>query len=495
MLLTSTLYLIFILICIIVYYRINSSYRWILLLVASILFYCSYNPIALLFVLVSSISVYFASIAIERKADDKKGQRRILIITLLLNFGILAYTKYFGFLLTLMSIDSSRPISVLVPLGISFYTFQIVGYLLDIYWKRDQVEHNFFKLLLFAIYFPQIIQGPISRHKALSIYFDNGTEYDFLNIKYGIQLMIWGYFKKMVIADTIATAAGEVLDNPGAHTGLTVIFGLLAYSAELYMDFSGGIDVIRGTSQCFGINLVENFKRPYFAQSIQDFWRRWHITLGTWMKDYLFYPMALSKTMNKLGKRSQKLFGKKVGRKIPLCLENIIVFFVVGIWHGPSMHFIVYGLYNGLIIALSTLLEPVYDKLYCITRINRKSVIMNLFRIIRTFILVNIGWYFDDVSSLNDSLILIKNTFIPNNTFYDGVTYLGLFKYQYGYVTVGLIMVFVVSIMQERGIEVRKKIDTLPYVVKMGIWLAIIFMIPIMGWDPSVASGFMYANF
>ena len=205
--------------------------------------------------------------------------------------------------------------------------------------------------------------------------------------------------------------------------------------------------------------------------------------------------MALSKTMNKLGKRSQKLFGKKVGRKIPLCLENIIVFFVVGIWHGPSMHFIVYGLYNGLIIALSTLLEPVYDKLYCITHINRKSVIMNLFRIIRTFILVNIGWYFDDVSSLNDSLILIKNTFIPNNTFYDGVTYLGLFKYQYGYVTVGLIMVFAVSIMQERGIEVRKKIDTLPYVVKMGIWLAIIFMIPIMGWDPSVASGFMYANF
>lgn len=495
MLITSTLYFIFLLISICVYYRISIEYRWIVLLIASVLFYCSYNPKALLFVLISAASVYISALYIEKNSANKKVQKRILIMALIVSFGILVYTKYSGFLLGLTGTICKHHFSVLVPIGISFYTFQIVGYLLDVYWKRDKAEQNFLKLLLFTIYFPQIIQGPISRHKALAVYFDKGTKYDFMNVKYGIQLIIWGLFKKLVIADTIATAANEVLDHPVAHTGITVFFGLLAYSTELYMDFSGGIDVIRGSSQCFGVDLVENFKRPFFSESIQDFWRRWHITLGTWMKDYLFYPMALSMTMNRLGKTCQKLLGKKMGRKIPLCLEDIIVFFIVGIWHGPSMHFIVYGLYNGIIIAVSTLLEPLYDGLYTLTHIRKKAVGMKVFRIIRTIVLVNIGWYFDDVDSLKDSITLIKNSFKPNQTFYDGVTYLGLFKYQYVYVAIGLVVVLIVSILQERGIEVRKRIDTFPIVIKMGIWLGIIFMIPIMGWDPAVSSGFMYANF
>lgn len=495
MLITSTLYLLFVLVCLIIYYSTHKEYRWIVLLLASIAFYCSYSLRAFTFVLISVISSYYSALFIEKSANNKKSKRRILVLSLLLNFGILVYTKYSDFLLGLTGFTADNPMPIIIPIGISFYTFQITGYLLDVYWNRDEAEHNFFKLMLFTIFFPQIIQGPISRHKSLSSYFDNGTSYDFMNIKYGVQLMIWGFFKKLVIADTIAVAAGEVLDNPGVHTGITVVAGLLSYSVELYMDFSGGIDVIRGTSQCFGIELAQNFKRPYFAESIQDFWRRWHITLGTWMKDYLFYPMALSKPMTKLGKKCQKVIGRKMGRKIPICIENIVVFFVVGIWHGPSMHFIVYGLYNGIIIAISTLLEPIYDKLYDLTHINRSSCGMRLFRIIRTFILVNIGWYFDDVRSIGDSYILIKNTFLHNNTFYDGMTYLGLFKYQYAYVVIGLILVFAVSIMQEKGIEVRKKIDDLPYIVKMGIWIAVIFMIPIMGYDPSVASGFMYANF
>ena len=493
--LTSTFYIIFLGISLAVYYAVKAKYRRIVLLCASIFFYVTFSPAAIIYVLISSASVYMSAKALEKKDDDKIARRRIIIATIILNMGILAYTKYRMPLYSLFGIsDKLLSHSVLVPIGISYYTFQLTGYLLDVYWRRIKAENNYLKILLFTIYFPQIMQGPISRYKDLSKFFDN-VKYDFYNIKYGIQLIIWGCFKKLVIADTIAVAAGEVLDNPEVHTGVTVVVGLLAYSVELYMDFSGGIDVIRGTSQCFGIELAQNFKRPYFAESIQDFWRRWHITLGTWMKDYLFYPMALSKPMVKLCKKCQIIMGRKMGRKIPICLENIVVFFVVGIWHGPSMHFIVYGLYNGIIIAISTLLEPVYDKLYDLTHINRASYGMKLFRIIRTFILVNIGWYFDDVNSVKDSYILFKNTFLHNNTFYDGVTYLGLFKYQYVYVAIGLLLVFAVSIMQERGIEVRKRIDTLPYIVKMGIWIAVIFMIPIMGYDPSVASGFMYANF
>lgn len=480
MLLTSTVFLIFILITAIFNYTIRPQYRWIVLLFSSIVFYCTFEWRALLFVLLSSLTVFVSAKCIELNADNKKKKKIILISTLCLNFGILAFVKYV-----------SVPI---VILGISFYTFQIIGYLLDIYWGRDNAEQNYFKLLLFTVYFPQMIQGPISRHKVLASQFED-VKFEFNNIKYGTQLMVWGFFKKIVIADTIATAANEVLHNPGKYTGYTVIIGILAYCAELYGDFSGGIDIVRGCSQVLGVHLTDNFKRPFFSQSIAEFWRRWHITLGTWMKDYVFYPMALSKSMNKLGKKCQKLFGRVVGRKIPMAIENIVVFLIVGIWHGASMHFVVYGLYNGLIIAFSTICEPLYDKFYLAIHIDKKSVFVRIFRTIRTFILVNIGWYFDDVSSLRDSIILIKSTFLNNTTHFDNSIYLGLFKYQYMYVVIGCIILLAVSIAQERGIEVRKKIDSFPFVFKMTIWLILIMLIPLMGWDPSAASGFMYANF
>ena len=491
---TSTLFLFFLSITAFIYYRVKIERRWMVLLISSIIFYCSYGFSALIFVLVTSLSVYCAALGIERNAECKARKKSIVTVTLIFNFGILIWTKCGGYLPDIFR-QGRRSGSLLVPIGISYYTFQVIGYLLDVYWGRDRVENNYFKLLLFTIFFPQILQGQISRHKSLAYNFENNIEYDFLNIKYGIQLMVWGFFKKIVIADTIATAANEVLHNPTLYTGSTVIFGVLAYSIELYADFSGGIDIIRGSAQCFGIELAENFKRPFFFQSIQEFWRRWHITLGTWMKDYLFYPMALSKTMNRLAKKCQAVFGRKTGRKIPICIENIIVFTVVGLWHGISLHFLIYGLYNGIIIAVSTLLEPVYEKMYGVLHINKTTPYMRLFRIIRTFILVNIGWYFDDVKSLSDSIVLMRNTLLPNNTFYDGTTYLGLFKYQYGYVAIGIVVVFIVSVLQEKGMNVRGKIDTLPYLCKMSLWLALIFMIPIMGWDPSVASGFMYANF
>ncbi len=494
MALTSTLFFSFLIISLIAYYCVKCKNRWIVLLVASIIFYCSYSVSALLFVLVSSISVYFAAIEMERY-EDKTIRRRIVILTLLLNFGILAVLKYAeAFRGIFANNRAGASFSLIVPIGISFYTFQLAGYVLDVYWKRDTAEKNYFKLLLFTVYFPQMIQGPISRHGALAAQFNRDEKFDFLNIKYGTQLIIWGLFKKLVIADTIKTAADEVLHNPGDYAGMTVVFGLLAYSAELYMDFSGGIDVIRGCSECFGIELADNFKRPFFSQSIQEFWRRWHITLGTWMKDYLFYPMALSKTMNELGKKCQKVFGRKTGRKIPICIENIVVFLVVGIWHGPSMHFVVYGLYNGLIIAISTLLEPVFEKMYSATHLSKDAWYMRMFRILRTFILINIGWLFDDVDSLRSSAVLARSIFLSGNTVYN-VTYLGLLKYQYIYVAIGLLIVFAVSLMQERGVQVRKRIDSLPLVIKATLWIALIFMIPIMGWDPSVAGGFMYANF
>lgn len=501
--LTSLGFILFIALFLGLYYWLPKRFQNKILLLANIFFYCSFGMGTVGYIIVTTITIFFTARKIETLQKSSKKRKRILVLTLMLNFGLLAFVKYTNFLIhnidslfAKLQVGYQIPgMNILLPIGISFYTFQATGYLLDVYWKREQAENNIWKFASFVSFFPQIIQGPISKHKDLAPQLNSSHQFNFMNLKYGIQLIIWGYFKKLVIADTSGVVSTAVFSNPTEYQGLAVIVGVLAYCIQLYCDFSGGIDVVRGVAQLFDIHIVDNFKRPFFSQSIAEFWRRWHITLGIWMKDYAFYPMALSKNMNKLGKSCQKLFGRKTGRKIPICLENLIIFFLVGVWHGASWHFIVYGLYNGFIIAISSLLEPLYDKLFSITHINPKAKLVKVWRIIRTFILVNIGWYFDNTKTLQDSWILLKNTFLPTNVFYDGSAFLGLLKYQYIYVLFGCIILFIVSVLQEKGIQIREKIDTLPFLLKFALWITVIFLIPLLGLDPQSEGGFMYANF
>lgn len=299
----------------------------------------------------------------------------------------------------------------------------------------------------------------------------------------------------MVIADNAAIAVNTVFGKPEEAYGITVIVGVLCYCMQLYADFSGGIDVIRGISQLFDIHLEDNFRRPFFSKSISEFWRRWHISLGVWMKDYVFYPFSLSKAMAKFGKFSKKHFGRTVGRKLPICLGNLLVFFLVGVWHGPSWHFIVYGMYNGMIIAVSSLLEPTYKKLYEITKVNKNSRGMEIFQIFRTFLLVNLGWYFDNTANLKDSFVLMRNTFIWEKIEFTGGTYLGLSVFQYGIIFLGCIVLFVIEILQEKGMPIRKSIGRLPRLLRWTIWIVLIYAIPILGHYSQGAGGFMYAQF
>ena len=504
--LTSLGFLIFLLIGCIIYYLVPKKTQWKILLCMSLFFYISFDIKMILYVIASAFSVFIATNRIEPLKRGDKIKKRILVFTLLFNFGLLAFVKYSDFFVTNLNAVFSglKPgieipgIQLLIPIGISFYTFQITGYLLDVYWGKDKAEKDFFRLFLFVSFFPQMIQGPISKHKSLATEFDREHKFSINQIKYGIQLMIWGFFKKIVIADTAAIAVGSVYDHIGEHYGITIIIGVLCYCIQLYCDFSGGIDVVRGAAELFDINILDNFKRPFFSKSISEFWRRWHITLGIWMKDYIFYPISLSKWMNKLGSKCRKAFGSQIGRKLPVCLSNLIVFFLVGIWHGPNWQFIVYGLYNGMIIALSSLLVPFYNKLYHWSGVKKEAKMMQIFQILRTFILVNIGWYFDRSKSLTDAFLLMKNTFMVNQTHFTESGYLGLYKYQYAYMLLGCFIVFIVSVMQERGIKVRSYIDSKPVIVKWCIWLFIMFAIPLMGYfSPysNLAGGFMYANF
>jgi len=486
------------------YYIVPKKMQWLVLLAASYLFYLSAGVKILLFLLFSTFTTYACAMALDltgRNAEEasrnKKKRKFFIFITLLLNFGVLFVLKYMNFVLELFR-PGSDPVNWILPLGISFYTFQSVGYVLDVYWKRTEAEKNPFRFALFVSFFPQLLQGPIGRHSRLAAQFKEPHYFDLTRIEHGLQRILWGYFQKFVLADRAGVAVAEIFTNYQKYGGLTDILGVLLYSVQLYGDFSGGMDVVIGVAELFGITLDENFRQPFFSVSITDFWHRWHITLGTWMKDYLFYPMSLSKWMSRFGKRCRHVFGKKTGRILPIALSNIIVFLVVGIWHGSGWKYIVYGLYNGILIALANLNTPLFDSMFRITHINPKSRGMHVFRIIRTFILVNISWYFDMAGSLSIALRMMRDTAekFSFNVLKDGTLLsLGLKKQDYLILLAGILVVFVLSLFRENGHDIRADVDKKVLPVRWALYLLLFFSVPLLGMNNVAGGGFIYARF
>ena len=462
----------------------------------------------LFFLLYTTITTYGTGRLLDRvnhkelpRNEAKSRKRRILIGCLLLNFGMLAVLKYTNFAIENVNAIFHAGISfqkLILPLGISFYTFQSMGYIIDVYWGKYEAEKNPFRFALFVSFFPQLLQGPIGRFDRLARQLYEQHSFDLLKAQYALQLMLWGFFKKLVLADRAAVVVNQVFQNYTQYSGVTNIVAVLMYSIQLYMDFSGGMDVVMGVAALFGVELDQNFKRPYFATSITDFWHRWHITLGTWMKDYIFYPVSLSKWMGKFGKWSKKAFGKKTGRVVPICVANIIVFLVVGIWHGAAWKYIAYGLYNGLIIAVSSLLAPLYRKGFEKFHINPKSGAWHVVQILRTFLLVNISWYFDMAVSLSAAFAMMKSTVTGFSlaTLTDGsLMMLGLDKLDYMILAMGCLVAFLISFLKERGIQIRESLGRKPLVIRWAVYGMLVFGIPMFGYVMTTTGGFIYAQF
>lgn len=506
--LISMEFLIFVGIAVIGYYLIPKRFQWIWLLIFSYIYYASSGIKILFFLLYTTITTYGTGRLLDRvnhkelpRNEAKSRKRRILIGCLLLNFGMLAVLKYTNFAIENVNAIFHAGISfqkLILPLGISFYTFQSMGYIIDVYWGKYEAEKNPFRFALFVSFFPQLLQGPIGRFDRLARQLYEQHSFDLLKAQYALQLMLWGFFKKLVLADRAAVVVNQVFQNYTQYSGVTNIVAVLMYSIQLYMDFSGGMDVVMGVAALFGVELDQNFKRPYFATSITDFWHRWHITLGTWMKDYIFYPVSLSKWMGKFGKWSKKAFGKKTGRVVPICVANIIVFLVVGIWHGAAWKYIAYGLYNGLIIAISSLLAPLYRKGFKKFHINPKSGAWHIVEILRTFLLVNISWYFDMAVSLSAAFAMMKSTVTGFSlaTLTDGsLMMLGLDKLDYMILAMGCLVVFLVSFLQERGIKIRESLGRKPLVIRWAVYGMLVFGIPMFGYVMTTTGGFIYAQF
>lgn len=514
MLFTSYEFFGFIIVLFLVYYLVPKGTQWMLLLAAGYIFYAAADPRYLIYILATTVIIYFTACIIERNQErqtsylrehkaemgreEKKSYKesrhkvrfRWLLLGLLINLGILATVKYANFFISningvmeaLGGTGQLHFVSLALPMGISFYTFQALGYLIDVYRGSVPAEKNFFKLALFVSFFPQLIQGPISRFDDLSKTLYDKHSFEPRTVSFGLQRMLWGYFKKMVIADRILTGLSCIIDTPEQYRGAYVFVGMLFYTVELYADFTGGIDITIGIAQVLGIRLQENFERPYFSRSLKEYWRRWHITMGTWFRDYIFYPLSVCKPMQKLSGFSRAHMGKKIGMRLPVYISSFVVWFATGFWHGASWNFVVWGLANWLVLMVSEEFEPLYERFHRRFRFGSKRL-YGLFQVARTFLLISVLKMFDCYSDVATTFRMFGSMFAARNwnVLWDGsLLKLGITAADYSVLAVGTAVLLGVGLLQRNG-SVREKIAARGYPVRAALWFALFLSVLMLG--------------
>lgn len=530
MLFTSYGFIGFIAVLFVLYYFIPKRFQWMLLLVFSYIFYFLADPHYLLYILATTVSVYWLGCKIEGlhreqsvylkahketlskeekkryKSGIKQRQWKILLLGLFINLGILIVVKYTNFMIAnvnsvLHYFGSERAFgfwNIVLPMGISFYTFQAVGYIIDVYRGTCKAEHNPFKFALFVSFFPQLVQGPISRFGDLSQTLYAEHDFDSRAVCYGLQRVLWGFFKKLVIADRILIGVNAIIKTPENYSGAYVFVGMMFYALELYADFTGGIDIAIGVAEVLGIRVAENFNRPYFSKSIKEYWRRWHITMGTWFTDYIFYPISVCRPMLKLSKFSRRHLGDVIGKRIPVYLSSFAVWLATGIWHGASWNFVVWGLGNWVVIMVSQELEPLYQKFHGRFHLEGNRG-YQLFQVVRTIFLMSCLRTFDCYRDVPLTFRMFGTMFTEWNwhILWDGsLLNIGLGVADYVILAAGMCILILVSMVQRTG-KVRDKIAGRPYAVRFILWYGL-FLVTLLvgiygiGYD---ASQFIYNQF
>lgn len=505
---TSLRFLIFTLICLTAYYLFPKKHRWCVLLLASIGFYAIVCLKYIAFIFLTAASTYGGGIMLSNYIDKRsalfkelkktftkeqkdtfkktttKTKKLIAAGILVLNFGILAFLKYYNmFALTF----GGPALKLFLPLGISFYTFQSMGYVIDIYRGKYKAEKNFFRLLLFVSFFPQIVQGPISFYSSLSCQLYEGHDLSFFNIKKGVLLITWGFFKKLVIADRLVVAVNTIAPDYINYSGTLILSAALIYALQLYADFSGGIDISRGVSELFGIELAENFRRPYFSRTISEYWRRWHITLGAWLKEYLFYPIAMSKLFMNFSKFLKKHGNAKAAKVLPVSIASLITFIIIGIWHGANWKYAAFGIWNGGIIMVSTLLEDSFEHFKAKLKIKNENPLFIAFQMLRTFFIVLVGYYFDianDFSSAMKMMLLsVADFHISETAKLDFFRELMASRREMAIVFMAVIVMLVVSLIQEKKKDttVREMIISRGFIVEAAVFVVLFFSVVVFG--------------
>lgn len=506
---TSFYFLCFYAFILIIYYLIPKKTQWIFLLFASVAFYLlTGNGALILYPVAASLAAYLAIRSMAGTEDGKK-RRLALLFSVILLIGALIILKYINFgintvngVLSLWGAEENviHGFHFLVPLGISFYTFSILGYVVDVYNGIAEPQKNFFRLALYGMYFPAVLSGPILRYREDGEQFFEPHPFDYRQVTFGLQRMVWGFFKTLVISERMNLVVNTVYDNYAQYPGIYIWIATVCFAFQLYTNFSGSMDIVLGMSQTFGIRLPENFETPFFSKNISEYWRRWHITLGVWMKEYVFYPLLRTNAFGSLGKKLRKKFGKKRGKQFTTFLAMFLLWFTVGIWHGGEWKFVIgSGLLHWFYIVSGELLQPFFEKIMEKFHINPKSRWLNGFRILRTFFLVNIGFVFFRASSAADAFRMLKEgiaVWNPGVLFNGSLFTLGLDVIEATIAVVSLLILLAVSILQQKG-SVRERIEKKKLPVRFLIWYALLFYIILLGhYGPDYsAAEFIYQGF
>lgn len=533
MALNSLTFLVFLAGVVTVYYLVPKKFQWLVLLIASYGFYLSAGIPHVLYIIGTTIFTFLSSHLMqkmrdkqnaeikalgdtlskdERTAMKKKGAsriRRVQFATVIINLGVLGIVKFsnvfignFNEIFSFFKWDINLPfVNILVPLGLSYYTFNSIGYLIDVGRGKLKAEPHFGKFALFVSFFPSIVQGPLFRYGDVGKQLQAEHKFDYDNVKYGAQLILWGLFKKLLIADRISAITTTVFSTSFVdYSGTQIFFGVLAYSFQIYCDFSGGTDITRGAAQMMGIDLPLNFERPFFAISMADFWRRWHMSLGAWMREYVFYPVMLCKPVASLSKRFRKKYGTYAGKLVPSVAAPMVVFFLIGIWHGITKQYITNGLYNALLISSSVAMTPVFNKIVEKLHIDTKPFSFRLFQMVRTFLLLCISRIIVKAPSLGHAAQMIKAMFtdIDLDFFINGEMFnLGVDRKNMGLLFVAIMVLVVVSILQENGMKIRETLAKQNIIFRWLIILLLIMAIVVFGtYGPAYsAKSFIYGAF
>lgn len=480
---------------VIAYYIVPKKVRFCVLAVASATFVLIVNPVrSILFLFASVFLIYGCAIGIE------KGNK--IIKNILFVLGLVFSLATMGLLKTFVNLTPLWQY-ILAPLGLSYYTFTMMGYLIDVKREMFKAEKNPVKFLLFAVFFPTLLSGPIINYEAMKDKLFEGHSFDLQKIVFGAQRIIWGLFKKIVISDRIGVVVNQIFDNYTEYSGFYIIIAILFFPIQLYTDFSGCIDMIMGIAEIFGVDLPDNFSLPFLSKSVAEFWRRWHITLGNWLRDYVFYTILRAKFVKKLTKKfKQKVSTKKIMKYVTWC-ALLVTWFCIGLWHNgvPGSIFGV-GIYFGVIIVLSEATEGIRSKAVKALRIKTDCFSYDLFAICRTYVLFAVGnMFFRQRAGLMAGFTMLKNIFPLNNIwiFTDGsMNALGLDGFEWSILAIAILIMIVAGLIRAKHEEgVRVWINNQNVLFSYLVWLVIIVLCILWGWygEGYTSQAFIYQQF
>lgn len=510
------------------YYLLGKKCQRGVLAAANLVFYAVAGIEYLPFIFVTMLATYLSGLGMGRiysKADDKlklcetpkekkevkaqakKQAKRFLLLGMFVTIILLVVCKYTTFiienvnsLLKMMNVPEIKMFDMILPLGVSFYSFMALSYVLDVFWRRYKAEKNFLTYAVYLSYFPHVVQGPIDRFNEFKAQIKDGVALKWENITQGAQLALWGLFKKLVVADRLGILVSHVLGDWENKGGMMLFFTFAVYSIQIYTDFSGCIDIVSGVSEMMGIKLRKNFNHPYFSNTMAEFWRRWHMSLQEWFKDYVYYPVSASEFMrngkkffkNKNKMRAMELFSS--------CVPVVVVWLVTGIWHGAAWKFVAWGLFHAAVLVGSQIFEPLFKKTNDLLRIDTENFGWKFWQMTRTFIICCIGRVFFRANTISDALgmfkIMLTSPGSIGDFFATTESMYGMAGNVFNVAVISVAILWIVDMLQEK-MPLRKTLAKQNLIFRWVLMFGLLFAVLIFGiYGPGYdASSFIYEQF